>query len=104
MPPTPTRGPRWTTSPTPHDHRSVRLSSRLPWNAAVAAAWQTFTTNEALALFYKHRDGLPQKTIAALLGVGEPRVSRLLSRGIERLVDAVTPLKGVTGETLSFHF
>lgn len=52
---------------------------------SIAAAWGTLTRREALAILLKYRDGLPQKEIAGLLGVGEPRVSRLLDSGMARI-------------------
>jgi RNA polymerase sigma factor (sigma-70 family) len=58
-------------------------------DAALDRAWGSLTPREALVLLHRHRDGLPQKTIAAMLGVGEPRVSQLLSRGVERLAEAL---------------
>jgi DNA-directed RNA polymerase specialized sigma24 family protein len=56
---------------------------------ALPAAWIRLTEREALALLYKGRDGLPQTTIARLLGVGPPRVSRILDAAYQRLRDAL---------------
>lgn len=47
--------------------------------------WGSLTDRERLALLLRYRGGLPQRRIAELLGVGEPRVSRLLGAAIERL-------------------
>jgi DNA-directed RNA polymerase specialized sigma24 family protein len=48
-------------------------------------AWRALTSRETLALLYKYRDGLPQTVIARLLGIGEPRVSRLIAKALTRL-------------------
>ncbi len=67
-------------------------------------AWGTLTAKECLAVLFRYRDGLPQKEIARLLSVGEPRVSRLLEAGVSRLRDEVrgrlreTPPGDDTGE------
>ena len=70
-------------------------------DAILLAAWRDFTPKEALALLYKFRDGLPQTTIAAMLRVGEPRVSRLLARGIDRLREALAAVIGSRRDRLS---
>jgi DNA-directed RNA polymerase specialized sigma24 family protein len=57
--------------------------------AALDAAWAAFTPKESLAVLWKHRDGVPQRTIAAALGVGESRVSHLLARAAEKIRAAV---------------
>ncbi len=56
---------------------------------ALHDAWGTLTPRECLAVLLRFRDGLPQKEIARLLGVGEPRVSRLLDAGLRRLREEV---------------
>lgn len=56
---------------------------------ALAAAVEELTAGEALALALKHRDGHSQRTIAGLLGVGEPRVSRIVASGVARLAAAL---------------
>jgi len=48
-------------------------------------AWEGLTPSEMLALTLKFRDGRSQVEIAALLDVGEPRVSRIVASGIRRL-------------------
>jgi len=55
------------------------------FRAALSSAWATLSGRQRLVLAWKHRDGLSQRRIGALLGVGEPRVSRLVSEAIERL-------------------
>jgi DNA-directed RNA polymerase specialized sigma24 family protein len=52
---------------------------------ALPAAWARLTRLESLALLFKCRDDLPQKTIAHILGVGAPRVSRLVESAHARL-------------------
>lgn len=58
--------------------------------AALDAGWARLTDRERLAVVLRHRARLPQARIAALLGVGEPRVSRLLSSAVARLQEAVS--------------
>jgi len=72
-----------------HAETALRLAAELP------RAWARLTEREALALLYKDRDGLPQASIARLLGVGAPRVSRLLDRAYERLREALEGPLGV---------
>ena len=55
---------------------------------ALDRAWAELTARERLALLLRYRGGLAQTRIAALLGVGEPRVSRLLASAIARLRSA----------------
>src|SRR5258706_3970078 len=49
----------------------------------------TLTGREREALVLKHRDGLTQAGVARRMGVGEPRVSRLLRSGVKRIRDFV---------------
>lgn len=56
--------------------------------ALLPAAWARLTRQESLALLFKCRDGLPQATIANLLGIGAPRVSRLVESAHARLRSA----------------
>lgn len=58
------------------------------FEAALSAAWASLTTRERLAVLLRFRDGLSGKEIARMLGVGEPRVSRLVESGLGRLRDA----------------
>lgn len=55
---------------------------------AFARAWEGLTPKERLALVAKYRDGRKQKEIAALLSVGEPRVSRLVQQALAKVGDA----------------
>ena len=43
------------------------------------------TDRERFVLVLRYRDGLAQKSIADLLGVGEPRVSRSLAGAVDKL-------------------
>jgi RNA polymerase sigma factor (sigma-70 family) len=52
-------------------------------------AFLALTPRERLALVLKHRDGLAQQEVARVLGIGPPRVSRLLASAVDRLRDAV---------------
>jgi predicted DNA-binding protein (UPF0251 family) len=56
---------------------------------ALRVAWRRLTPREALALAFKFRHGLPQRTVARLLGVGEARVSRLVHAGVEKVKAAL---------------
>ena len=56
---------------------------------AVGEAWRTCTARERLALLLRHRDGLAQRQVAVVLGVGEPRASRLLAQGRRKLSAAL---------------
>lgn len=67
---------------------------------AFARAWDDLTARERLALLLKHRDGRTQREVAATLGVGEPRVSRLVGAAVEKLrqgVIAALPSAGGDG-------
>jgi len=52
---------------------------------ALGAAWEQLTVREAVVLRARFGEGLPQKEIALLLGVGEPRISRLLAHATARV-------------------
>ena len=58
---------------------------RARFERAIDAAWGRCTRNERLAILSTHRHGLLQREVARVLGVGRPRVTRLLAAGIERL-------------------
>ena len=49
------------------------------------AAWQALEPREALAVRWKHRDGLSQRQVARLLDTSEPTVSRIVGRAIAKL-------------------
>ncbi len=53
-------------------------------------AWPTLSTQERLALVLKHRDEWTQRRIADAIGVGEARVSRVVSGAVEKLAKALT--------------
>ncbi|MCI0589663.1 MAG: sigma-70 family RNA polymerase sigma factor [Planctomycetes bacterium] len=52
---------------------------------ALRAAWERLTAREAAALLLKFKDGLPQKEIATLFGVGEPQVSKILRSAVDKI-------------------
>jgi RNA polymerase sigma-70 factor len=52
---------------------------------ALEAAWERFTARERLVLVLRFREGVSQQRIAALLQVGEPRVSRIVDAAIEKI-------------------
>ncbi len=55
------------------------------FEAALTGAWGTLSDQERLALLFKHRDGLTQRQVGALLGVGEARVSRIVASALDAL-------------------
>jgi RNA polymerase sigma factor (sigma-70 family) len=69
--------------------------TRRRFAGALERAWQGLTSQERLALVAKHRDGWSQRQVGALLGLGEARVSRIVSAAVEKLRgplrDAVGP-------------
>jgi RNA polymerase sigma factor (sigma-70 family) len=56
--------------------------------ARLDAAWASLAPRERLILVWKHVDGLSQQDVARRLGVGEPRVSRIVHGALERLRSA----------------
>ncbi len=56
---------------------------------ALRAAWKDLSHREALVLLSKYREGIPQKEIARMLGVGEPRVCRILDAALARIRESV---------------
>ena len=65
----------------------AELGERL--RAVLCEAWSALTPKESLALLLCYRDGLAQKKVAAVLAVGEPRLSRLLKGATGKLRDRV---------------
>ena len=57
--------------------------------AAMESAWHTLTAQETVAVLAKYRDGLSQREITRLLGVGDSRVSRILDRATRRIGKAI---------------
>ena len=72
---------------TPHDplQEVVDHETRTALEVAFADVWGSLTAKEQLALAAKFRDGRKQREIAALLGVGEPRVSRLVGQALRKV-------------------
>ncbi len=60
--------------------------------AAFAAAFDALKAQQRLALVLKHRDGCSQREVAALLGVGEARVSGVVSAAVATLVERLGSL------------
>jgi DNA-directed RNA polymerase specialized sigma24 family protein len=52
---------------------------------AFSEAWGRLRERERLLLLMRHRDGARQTDIASALGIGAPRVSRLLDRAVLKL-------------------
>jgi RNA polymerase sigma factor (sigma-70 family) len=57
---------------------------------ALYHGWECLSPRESLAVIWKFRDGKAQVEIAQLLGVGKPRVSRIVQNGIRKLRSVVT--------------
>jgi RNA polymerase sigma factor (sigma-70 family) len=76
-------------SPPPPPLVLVEAESTARFAAAFAEAFERLTGQERLALVAKHRDGLTQRRIGDLLGVGEARVSRIVSAGVATLAAAL---------------
>ncbi len=74
---------------TPPLQKAVGTEAAARFEGALHEAWGTLTPKECLAVLLKYRDGLDQRRIAGLLGVGEPRVSRLVQAGVAKLREAV---------------
>ena len=70
-------------------HSMAAEEARGRFESALGRAWESLTPLQQFALTLKYRDGRRQTEIAELLGVGEPRVSRLVSRGVDRLRQAI---------------
>jgi len=70
-------------------HSMAAEEARGRFESALGRAWESLTPLQQFALTLKYRDGRRQREIAELLGVGEPRVSRLVSRGVDRLRQAI---------------
>jgi DNA-directed RNA polymerase specialized sigma24 family protein len=64
------------------------------FSAALPAAWADLSAQEKLALLWKHRDGLTQRQVGALLGLGEARVSRIVTAALARLAAHLKPVLG----------
>jgi RNA polymerase sigma factor (sigma-70 family) len=56
---------------------------------ALVSAWESLSGQERLALVAKHRDGLTQRDVGRMLGVGEARVSRVVGSAVAKLSDAL---------------
>lgn len=52
---------------------------------AFREAWGALSPRETLAVLLRYRDALPQRSIARILDVGEPRVSRILAGAAEKI-------------------
>jgi len=80
------RGPTTVADIAPSPLESViGLEKAERFEVALKHAWRTLTARERLAVLLRYRDGLTQKNVAHLMGVGEPRVSRLIKAGVQRL-------------------
>lgn len=93
----PERTPSGRTVPEP-TLLAVTDEARRRFVAALERAWTGLSSQERLALVAKHRDGWSQRQVGALLGLGEARVSRIVSAAVEKLRgplrDAVGPGEG----------
>lgn len=71
---------------------SGEVQARFP--SAFARAFDALTAQQRLALVLKHRDGRSQREIGVLLGVGEARVSRIVSAALAGLVEGLDDTLG----------
>ncbi len=71
---------------------AVRTETAARFATSLDAAWSTLTSQERLALVAKHRDGFTQRRVGDLLGLGEARVSRIVSAAVRKLSDALRPV------------
>jgi len=73
----------------------LEAEERFAFENRLKDAWETLSPTEMLALTLKFRDGRSQVEIAGLLGVGEPRVSRLVASATRKLRERLGgPLPG----------
>lgn len=63
-------------------------------SVALDSGWERLTDREALAVLYVYHDGLSQKEAARALGIGAPRVCRLLEAALGKLRQAIQPMAG----------
>ena len=85
-------------SPSPAEPLLAREAAEA-LDRALADAWRRLEPDERCAVLWKHRHGLSQRRIAALLGVREDRVSRWIDRALAKLRGAVLPaVPGGAGE------
>jgi RNA polymerase sigma-70 factor (ECF subfamily) len=92
---------RIATWPAPEPAPLTRLLPReeaAALEAALAEALRTLAPAERLALQLRHRDGLSEGGIAAVLGVGEARARDLLESGRRCVVDRVRGARACAGE------
>jgi DNA-directed RNA polymerase specialized sigma24 family protein len=66
---------------------------------ALSSAWGDCTPNERFVLVAKFRGGVEQTAIATMLGVGAPRVTRLVQQVVGKLREAVDRVLGDDGPT-----
>jgi RNA polymerase sigma factor (sigma-70 family) len=59
------------------------------FDGALRRAWERLAERERLALAYRYLDGVPQTTIAKVLGISEAHTSRLVTGAVARLRSAV---------------
>ena len=76
------------------DRESIALFAE-----ALRTALEQLTPRERLAVLLRHRDGLQQREIALLMGVGPPRVSQLLRAATERLRSTLREVLADTAPT-----
>jgi RNA polymerase sigma factor (sigma-70 family) len=67
---------------------------------ALLIGWTALSSAERLVLLGKYRDGCSQKDLAQALGVGEPRISRLLAGAAAKLREQATLICGLAGGDL----
>lgn len=76
--------------------RANSIEAGTHFSHALRAAWQTLTDRERIAVACKYGDGLKQEVIAVLLGVGPPRVSRILDKAVAKIRTTIDAQLGRT--------
>ena len=79
--------------------RAVGAERAARFRDALGRTWRTLTPNEQFVLLGKFRGGLDQRALARMLGVGPPRVTRLVQQVVAKLRDAATRALGTDDPT-----
>jgi RNA polymerase sigma factor (sigma-70 family) len=81
--------------------RAVSTEAGTHFGLALHAAWQTLNDRERIAVACKYGEGVKQEVIAVLLGVGPPRVSRILERAVAKIRSVIEAQPGRTASSWS---
>ncbi|MEQ8765230.1 MAG: sigma-70 family RNA polymerase sigma factor [Planctomycetota bacterium] len=64
----------------------------LSWRRKLQSAWRGLTAKESLVLGLRFRDGLALREIAGRLGIGMPRISRILRNATDKVRQSLSRL------------